>query len=117
MNVYARTVSALCYTILKKGRNETPIEQAARLNGAVDFVLGQNNRMPDFLRFPMRTMTMVFAMHAVLRRGRFFHGQESSSRWAHFQAWKDSRLGFCRDFARYYESLATVHWHAPDQAR
>jgi len=74
--------------------------------------LEQQDRLPDYLRSPMRWLTLGFDLAACLRAGRPFHHLAPECRARRVAAWKQSPLAFQRDFIRYYESLATLALHS-----
>jgi hypothetical protein len=62
--------------------------------------------MPDFLRLPLATLTLLFGWSSIVRAGRPFHRLDPESRLRHLRVWKESRLGFRRDLVKFYETLA-----------
>jgi hypothetical protein len=68
-------------------------------------ILGRRACMPDYLRLPMWVATLVFDLSGVLSGGRMFHAKSDEAQIAQLQSWKTSRIGACRNFVRFYESL------------
>lgn len=118
-SLFTATVSALCYSLVRErclAGQPTPLFES---NDAVHFVLRQQARMPDFLSFPFVVLTLMFACESVSRSGKLFHRQSPEQRWQQILSWKNSRLGFRRDFVRFYESLAVLSWvsqHPPQES-
>lgn len=108
--LFEATVSALSYSLVRErclAGQTTPVFQS---NDVTRFIFRQQKRMPDFLHFPFVILTLAFALESVVRYGAFFHRQSPERRWLQILAWKNSRLGFRRDFVRFYESLAVLCW-------
>jgi hypothetical protein len=61
--------------------------------------------MPDFLRFPIACLTLIFDLVGIAYGGSPFHRLPHSVRWRQIESWKNSPIGFCRDLIRFYESL------------
>jgi choline dehydrogenase-like flavoprotein len=106
------TVSALVYSLAGAQAPEDDPSLARPYNDLTRFVLEQQDRLPDYLRSPMRWLTLGFDLAACLRAGRPFHHLAPECRARRVAAWKQSPLAFQRDFIRYYESLATLALHS-----
>jgi hypothetical protein len=109
---FRNTVSALCYSIIE--HNFQPLDPAVDFphNQVVNFVLEQHSRMPDFLRFPIVFLTLVFDLAGILQGGSLFHNQPPTQRWRQIESWKNSPIGPCRDLIRFYESLVIFDWYS-----
>ena len=68
-------------------------------------ILGRQAEMPDYLRFPMRVATRVFDVAGVFSGGQRFQEKDGPARAKQLSKWKYSRIGACRNFVRFYESL------------
>ena len=68
-------------------------------------ILGRQAAMPDYLRFPMWMATMLFDVAGVISGGRRFQEKDGPARARQLNKWKYSRIGACRNFVRFYESL------------
>ena len=112
---FQHTVSALCYSIIyQRCQPCQPIESALAFphNDVVAFVLQQHSRMPDYFRFPIVALTLVFDLWGVLRVGAPFHQLAHEVRWRQIQSWQNSPIGACRDLMRLYESLTIFCWYS-----
>ncbi len=78
----------------------------------VRFVTDQQTRMPDYLRLPLRGLTILFRASASIRFGRPFHKLSHEKRWRQIRAWKRSPLGFQRDFVKFFETIIVFAWYA-----
>jgi hypothetical protein len=105
-------VSALVYSILRErcgdGGGGVPFVH----NQVVRFVLEQQGRMPDFLRFGLRLLTLTLDKWTLPLTGRAFHRLPHDRRWSQIEAWRKSGLRPVRDAVRFYESLSIFAWHA-----
>lgn len=109
---FTTTVSALCYSLIDYRFKDSPILQYFPNNSVVNFVIEQQNRMPDYLRLPLLILTLIFDIWGLLRTGSFFHSQSPSVRQQLIQVWKNSRFQICRDLMRFYESLVVLYWQS-----
>jgi len=71
---------------------------------AAEIVACQGN-MPDYLRVPMRVLTWLFDWAGLIRCGSRFQQLDRPRKLARINAWRNSRIGLCRNFVRFYESL------------
>jgi len=109
---FEETVSALCYSIIRERCGPPGPEAEFPNNRVVRFVLEQHGRMPDFLRFGLRELTVLFDLCGLLRRGRPFHRWDHEQRLKQIAAWRSSSLGFRRDLIKFYESLVVFCWYS-----
>jgi choline dehydrogenase-like flavoprotein len=109
MGFFEKTVSALVYSICSQRDSSRP-ENASPpcYNDVVRFVLRQWAGMPDYLRFPMRAVTCLFGGSSFIPRAKPFHKLGLEGRRVQINAWRASKIGFRRDLARFYDSLAMV---------
>jgi choline dehydrogenase-like flavoprotein len=103
--IFFATVSALVYTILRDRRGESA-EKADPPNSVVNFVIAQHKRMPDYLRFPLKTLTLLFSASTLPGHRKLFHQLEPAIRSKQIDRWRSGRFGFQRDLMRVYESLS-----------
>ncbi|MEQ9379368.1 MAG: hypothetical protein RJP95_00780 [Pirellulales bacterium] len=104
-------VAALCQTLIAERAAEE--DQQELLDQQVaEFVTGQVAHMPGFLRLPMVVLTFAFDYWGVLRRGRRFSRQSFENRHRQIASWRGSRVGPCRDFVEFYESLTVFGWYS-----
>jgi hypothetical protein len=68
-------------------------------------IVGQHGRMPDYLRFPIYIATVMFDWSGILSGGKRFQAKAPAVQSLQLDSWKKSRIGFCRNFIRFYESL------------
>jgi choline dehydrogenase-like flavoprotein len=109
------SVSALVYSIAKNYADLKQPNLGPPYNDLTEFVLLQQSQLPDFLRWPMRALTLGFDMLGCFRTGHCFHSQHVPNRARQIAAWKKSKLSFQRDFIRYYESLAAFSLYSRDE--
>lgn len=110
--MFTNTVSALCYSLIDSRFPTPQIPQYFPHNSVVQFVLEQQNRMPDYLQFPLFFLTLIFESWGLLRTGSLFHCQSPSVRQLQIQAWKNSPFQICRDLIKLYESLVVLYWQS-----
>jgi hypothetical protein len=109
---FEATVAALAESIIRErcpgswtggGDEHAPIAR---------FLIAVHARMPDYLRFPFRCLTLTLDLWAMCGTGRAFHGLPHAERWRQIEAWRRSRLGFRRDLIKFYETLTVYAWYA-----
>ncbi len=110
--IFTNTVSALCYSLIDYRFQACSTPLYFPHNSVVQFVLEQQNRMPDYLQFPLCFLTLIFEIWGLFRRGSLFHCQPPSVRQLEIQAWKNSPFQICRDLMRFYESLVVLYWQS-----
>lgn len=104
-------VSAICYTIITEKKDSLLNTDINYNNKAVNFVMGQYQRMPDFLRIAIFLITFFFDFTGIVYGRVFFHQQNSSIRQKQIEIWRNSPLGFCQDFVKFYESLTIFAYY------
>ena len=75
-------------------------------------MLEQLRHLPDYLRLPMRVLTLVFDGEGIVTTGRPFHRLPHDARWRQIQRWRTSRLSFGALLVRFYQGLVVYCWHA-----
>lgn len=108
---FEATVSALTYSLLDAGGVTRAANGRFVQNRVCRYVLAEHGRLPDYLRWPMRVLVMAFDAQTLLTTGAPFHAlpPERRARW--IERWRHARLGPCRDFIRFHESLAIFAGH------
>ena len=109
---FPATVAALAQSVIRERCGETWKGGTDEHAPVARFLLSVHAQMPDYLRFPLRCLTLVFDLSAVLVTGRTFHRLPHTERWRRIQAWRGSRFRFRRDLIRFYETLAVYAWYA-----
>jgi hypothetical protein len=90
-------------------------EQAdAVANRVARFVTREHANMPDFLRLPIRALTLAFDAASIPHTGKAFHELSQARRLRQIASWRHSRMGFRRDLVRFYESLVIFGFGAED---
>ncbi len=75
------------------------------VNATADFVLSQHNNMPSFLKMGMRTIALIFGMSTLPTTGRHFDRLPYGRRSRHVRSWRESAIGFRRDFIKFHETM------------
>lgn len=109
---FERTVYALAESIARERCPNTPDGGLEARRSVARFLLEQQRRMPDYLRLPMRCLTLAFDASALPFTGRSFHALPHEARLRQIRAWRGSRLGVRRDLIRFYEGLTIFAWYA-----
>jgi hypothetical protein len=101
---YTRIVVAISDALGRQHLDAASIERPDSSVIAAEIIASQGN-MPDYLRTPMRLLTWVFDWSGLFHGGRRFCKLESAHQLALINAWRNSSIGLCRNFVRFYESL------------
>jgi len=109
---FENAVSALCYTVIRAHFGERAGDPGVRWNRTVRFVLAQHARMPDYLRFPLKVLTLVFVTWSSLPALRSLRTLDPDRRWMRIEGMRRSRIGPFRDLIRFYEGLTVFGFHA-----
>ncbi|BDU57284.1 hypothetical protein LMORI2_02660 [Limnohabitans sp. MORI2] len=96
MNLYESTVIALVHTLARRPYIVTEHR----------FVLRQCSAMPDFLGIAIKLLTIFFAIYIVASNFALFHRLGFAERVRILEGFQNSRISVCRDFVRFYQTLA-----------
>jgi hypothetical protein len=107
---FQETVSALAYVIVRQRCG--PKTSEVSHERVAEFVLAQHGRMPDYLRLPLKILTLVFSISSMITSGRPFHRMSCERQCRQVSRWKTSWLGPCRDLIKFYESLVIFGCYA-----
>src|SRR5271154_322123 len=102
------TVSALAYAIAQNRSEAGRADLQAPYNDLTQFILRQHACMAGYLRGPLMAATLGFDGLGILKTAHWFHKLSPEARLRQIEAWRDSKIGFKRDLARYFESLAVL---------
>ncbi len=78
----------------------------------VRFLLEQLARMPDYLRFPMKCLTLLFNVWSLPFTGRTFHRLPYDRQLRQIRDWRNSSFGFRRDLIKFYETFTVFGWYS-----
>lgn len=115
MDLFERTVSAICYSIardLEQGGTASEEWRKPPYNDVVRFALSQHARMSAALRTPLVAGTLGFSFASIRHGGALFHQLSCEARARRLAAWRDHRIPPCRDLVRFYESLVTLAFYS-----
>jgi len=105
-------VSALVYSTIRERCGDSGDGTAFPHNRVVRYVLAQHADLPDWMRWPLRLLTVGLDGWTLLNTGRPLHRLDHAERWRRMERWRRSRLGPLRNLLRFYESLAVFGWVA-----
>jgi hypothetical protein len=101
------TISALVYD-LGEIYSGPPTGTAVNYNDIVRFVMDQLNRMPSFLGFAVRAVTMFFGAVRLPVEFSFFHQRDPLRRRSQIESWMRSKILPCQEFIKLYASLTVL---------
>lgn len=107
---FASTVSALTYSIIRQRCELQSRKDFFPHNRVARFVVAQHGRMPDYLRLPLRVLTLAFDAWTLLGTGHLFHRLPHEKRQRQMDSWRRARLGPCRDLMKFYDNLVVFAW-------
>jgi len=103
---YQSIIHAISSTICNLHLPEQEL-QALNTDDIAAGVSAQQKLLPDYLPLPITILTCLFEI-AGLRYGGRFSKRSKESQQRQMLAWKQSRIGLCRNFVRFYESLTLL---------
>src|SRR5262245_47804660 len=103
---FENAVSALCYAFIREHFGARAGVPGRAWNGAVRFVLAQHARMPDYLRLPLRILTLAFVYWSAFPHLGSYRVLDPDRRRSRIARMRRSVLGPFRDLIRFYEGLA-----------
>jgi choline dehydrogenase-like flavoprotein len=68
--------------------------------------------MPDYLRLPLKVLTLLFVTWSALPRLTSYHALDPDLRWKRIDRMRRSVIGPFRDLVRFYEGLTIFGFHA-----
>ena len=119
-------VSGLTQYFLSKALGETDINDIPSLQQTNACMVQRIELMPQYLAWSLLTLTVMFDCYGLLFVQKRFRHQSFSQRERHISQWKNSPLGLCRDFIRFYEKMIIFVYYSlaesadvsgPDQGR
>jgi choline dehydrogenase-like flavoprotein len=108
---FENAVSALCYAFIRAHFGGRAGAAGPTWNRTVRFVLDQHARMPDYLRLPLKILTLLFVRWSGLPHLGSFHHLDAERRWRRIDNMRRSRIGPFRDLIRFYEGLTIYGFH------
>ncbi|BCA54090.1 hypothetical protein W02_12300 [Nitrospira sp. KM1] len=112
MTSFEQVVAALAESIIHDRCDSSAEGMQSSRDTVTSFVLDQCRRMPDYLRFPFRCLTLVFGIWPVISRGRPFHLLTQEQRIHQVHTWKASAWGVRRDLVKFYEAFVIFAWYS-----
>jgi choline dehydrogenase-like flavoprotein len=104
-------VSALCYAFIRAHFGARAGAPGPAWNRTVRFVLDQHARMPDYLRLPLKALTLLFVPWSGFPRLGTYRYLDADRRWSRIERMRRSILGPFRDLIRFYEGLTIYGFH------
>jgi choline dehydrogenase-like flavoprotein len=104
-------VSALCYAFIRAHFDAQAGAPGPAWNRTVRFVLDQHARMPDYLRLPLKILTLLFVRWSGFPRLGTYRYLDADRRWDRIERMRRSMLGPFRDLIRFYEGLTIFGFH------
>ncbi len=99
------TVTALTDSIIKERCTGAGPDATRSRESVSRFLTELHASMPDYLRFPMKCLTLAFDAWALPFTGKPFHRLNHEQRCRQIRAWQGSAIGKCRDLIKFYDSL------------
>lgn len=103
---FTNTVSAITCSVIREQCSFTEAARSCSPSHVTRFVIEQHGRMPQYLRLPLKVLTLILDAWTLPVTGRPFHSLPHERRWRVIESWKHSPMSFRRDLIKFYESLA-----------
>ena len=104
-------VSALCYSFIRAHFGARAGAPGPAWNRTVRFVLDQHARMPDYLRLPLKVLTLIFVRWSGFPRLGSYRDLDADRRGGRIEGMRRSVLSPFRDLIRFYEGLTIYGFH------
>jgi len=111
------TISALADSFVDELFSSDSVNHPKARKYVTRFLIEQHMRMPDYLRFPLKLLTLVFDTWPLPHYMQSFHQLSHQQRWMQIESWKHSKFKFRRDFIRFFESLIVFAWYSQGNKR
>ncbi len=98
-------VSALTDSIIEEQCLGAGPEATGSREAVTRFLIQLHASMPDYLRFPMKCLTLAFDAWPLPFTGKPFHRLSHEQRCRQIRAWRHSAIGKRRDLMKFYDSL------------
>jgi choline dehydrogenase-like flavoprotein len=108
---FENAVSALCYAFVRAHFGARAGAPGPAWNRTVRFVLDQHARMPDYLRLPVKILTLLFVRWSGFPRLGSYRYLDADRRWGRIERMRRSVLAPFRDLVRLYEGLTIYGFH------
>ncbi len=105
-------VSALADCIIRERCSAPGSDSVESRVSVTQFLMRLHASMPDYLRLPMRCLTLAFDAWPLLITGKPFHRLSHERRCRQIEAWRHSRFGKFRDLIKFYDSLVIFGWYS-----
>ena len=119
--VFDATVIAMVESIIRELCVDAEIHSPEMRAVVSRYVLDQHARMADYLRLPLKAMTLVFCLWSIPLEGRPFHRLPHERRLRQIRAWRKSALGTRQNLVKFFETLVVWGWYSevyrPDERR
>ena len=104
-------ISSLSLTLMKEYAYFNAADKALFVS-AESFVKWQIQSMPDYLRMAFRILTTLFYLWVICTNFRSFSSMQYLNRKRIIENWRNSRIGVCRDFIRFYQTMVLFDYAA-----
>ena len=99
--LFNKIIGALVTALLYNGK-------ITKHDDSIQFVIRQINRMPDFMYYPFKTLTVFFDFYTILFLGYPFHRLDLSTRKCLVDNLSKSKINLIRDFLKLFKSLTII---------
>ena len=110
VHTFEKATSAFCYSFIQARYGERAGKPGPSWNRTVRFVLDQHGRMPDYLRWPLIALTVLFDCSTCLTYFRPFHRLDPVRRWSCIESARGSIFSPLRDLVRFFEGLTVFRF-------
>ena len=109
-------VSGLAQYFLSKAMGLSDIHEIPSLQQTAASMVQRIELMPKYLSWSLLTLTVMFDLYGLLLVQKRFRHQRHSQRERQINLWKNSPLGPCRDFIRFYEKMIIFVYYSLEES-
>ena len=110
VHTFEKAASALCYSFIRARYGKRAGDPGPTWNRTVRFVLDQHSRMPDYLRWPLMALTVLFNLSTCVSYLRPFHRLDPVRRWTRIERARGSIFPPFQDLLRFFDGLTVFRF-------
>jgi len=112
MGFFRYSISAIVYSVIDEMVSQDINNSIQDRDRVAAFISSQHRRMPLYLKLPFALSVIAFNFYPVFKLKRPFHLMQNDLRRMQIGLWRLSRIGFLRNFVRFFDSFTILAWYS-----
>lgn len=100
------TIESIIESLIAEMDQEVTCRNDLVIARTVEATSNKINNMSPLLKGPLSILLFLFGIHALVRKGRFFHLQTIQEKIYQMNIWRKSPIRVFREFVIFYEKLS-----------